>query len=226
MNLGVVEVQKELVPLLKQFKERVDAMINEYLKNQENSSLTDLLNAIHVSVVDNIAVLENEVPLSFLERVVPLYHKQLYKTVQDEINCRTNAFEDFKSRQIEAKELCFFNKFAPAFEKLTTETQSFMKKFINILIDGYRNATEEFQIQLQKWTTDIPIAINCGVPGCIDDYVSLNKNNILKDINIGHNIKDLIFTEIDIFIFNENVAKTMISKGFNGVYEGIQECYK
>ncbi|CAO1398284.1 unnamed protein product [Diamesa serratosioi] len=223
---NVAKIQNDLVPLLKFFKERVDTTVTEYLKNQENSSLAELLDAISRSVADNIAIIENEVPYSLLENIIPLYHNQLYKAVQDEINCRTNAFEDFKSRQIEAKETCFFNKFGPAFDKLTTETQSLLKGFIKDVRDTYINTIAQFKNQIQKWSTEIPIVINCGFAGCIDDYVAVNKNNILKDIDIGHSIKDLVNIDINIFVSNEKVAKKMISNEFKGVYEGIKECYK
>lgn len=226
INTKALIVLNDIIPLLKLFQDTIDVTITEFLKTTEDASLKQLLDDINGSVADNIAIMENKVPLSYFEKAIPMYDDQLYRAVLDEINCRSKAYDDFKSRRNEVKEVCFNNRFGPALNKLTTETQNFIKVFIKFLRDEYTDTVSEFKLLIQKWTTDIPIAVNCGVTGCIDDYIATNKNNVLNDINIGHTIKDLTINLIALFPGKEEVLKTMIAKEFNGIYQGIKECYK
>ncbi|CAO1407467.1 unnamed protein product [Diamesa hyperborea] len=226
INKNSVRILKDIVPLLMLFQNTVAESITNYQMLHEDASLSELLDAIKASVADNIAIMENEVPFERFEEIIPMYHDQFYRVLEDEINCRTKAFDDFKSRRSEVKETCFYNRFGPTFDKLTKDTQSFIKDFIKLLRDGYIDAVGEFRVEIAKWTTDISNALNCGVTGCIANYVANNKDTILKDINIGHIIKDLTKTSQAYFPVKENVAKSMISNEFNGIYEGIKECYK
>ena len=226
INTDAVRVLKDIVPLLMLFQKTVGDSIMDYQMLHQDASLSELLDAIKASVADNIAIMENEVPFEEFEKIIPMYHDELYRVIEDEINCRSNAFDDFKSRRSDVKETCFFNRFGPVFDKLTKETQSFIKDFIKLLRDGFTDAVAEFRVEITKWTSDIPNALNCGVTGCIADYVATSKDTILKDINIGHTIKNLTQTSKAYFPVKEDTAKLMISKEFNGVYEGIKECYK
>ena len=226
LNINNIQVLNDIVPLLIIFRKTVGDSITDYLTLHEDETLNEFLDAIKASVADNIAIMENNVPISRFEKIIPLYYDHLYKVIENEINCRTNAYNDFKSRRNEVKETCFYNRFSPAFDKLTNDTQSFVKDFVKFLRDGQKNAVDEFKVQIAKWTTDIPNALKCGVTGCIADYVTTNKGTILKDINIGHNIKERRDYYMSLFPVKRKVIESMISDEFNGIYKGIKECYK
>ncbi|CAO1397621.1 unnamed protein product [Diamesa tonsa] len=220
-----MKVLDDIVPLLMLFRKAVEDSIVEYLMLHAEPSLSEFLDSVIASVTDNIAVMENKMQVIQIAKVIPVRHDQLYRVIDDEINCRVNAYNDFKSRRSEVKETCFYNKFGPAFNKLTNETQSFIKDFMKFLRDGIKIAVAEFKDQIVKWTTDIPDALSCGVTGCVADYIAINKENILKTINIGHDVKSIREHYISLYPVKQKAVESMISDEFNGIYETINECY-
>ena len=225
-NINNIQVLNDIVPLLMLFQKTVGDSITEYLMLHEEPSLSELLDAIKASVADNIAIIETKLQVSEISTVIPVRHDELYRAVEDEINCRTNAYNDFKSRRSEVKETCFYKRFSPVFDKLTKDTQSFIKDFIKYLRDGIKIPVDEFKVKITKWTKDIPNALNCVETGCIGDYVDTNKNSILKTINIGNDVKNIREHFKFLFLVKGDAVKSMISDEFNGIYEAIKECYK
>ena len=199
LNVNNVKAYGEIVPLLKLFRKTIGDVITDYLTMKEDLSLSELMEAINASVADNIAIMENQ------------YQK-------DQINCRTNTYEDFKSRRSDVQESCFYKRFGPVFDKLTIDTQSFMK----FLREGQKDAIAAFKVQIAKWSTDIPNALNCGLTGCVANYVATNKVNILKDINFGHSLDDRKVLYTSLLSVKQKAAKSIISNEFNGPYLKIQ----
>ena len=226
LNLKNVKAYDGIVPLLILFRKTIGDSITDYLAMHEDESLSELMDAINISVADNIAIMENKYQMSFFEKVIPIYHNNLYQAIQDEINCRTNAYADFKSRRSDVQESCFYKRFGPVFDKVSKDTQSFIKDFMKFLRDGPKDTIAAFKVQIAKWTTDIPNALNCGVTGCVANYVATNKDNILKDINFGHSLdyRKALYTSL--LSVKQKAVKSIISNEFNEMYEGIKECYK